>query len=66
VLADDDKKWIAAEISAQTAASEERLVARMLRIQTALLDELRKWDPLPLFDHVNAGRRFSRDEMNER
>jgi hypothetical protein len=66
MLTDDDKKWIASEISAQTAASEERLVARMVSIQTALLDELRKRDPLPLLAHVNAGRRFSRDEMNER
>ena len=54
MLTDDDKKWIAAEISSQIAASEERMGARidarlaaseerMERIETALLTEFHKW-----------------------
>jgi len=43
MLTDDDKKWIAAEISTQIAASEERMGARMERIETALLTEFHKW-----------------------
>lgn len=43
MLTDDDKKWIAAEISTQISASEERLGARMEKIETALLTEFHKW-----------------------
>jgi len=43
MLTDDDKKWIAAEISTQIAAGEERMGARMERIETALLTEFHKW-----------------------
>ena len=43
MLTDDDKKWIAAEISTQIAASEERLGARMEKVETALLTEFHKW-----------------------
>jgi len=39
MLTDDDKKWIATQI----AASEERMGARMERIETALLTEFHKW-----------------------
>jgi hypothetical protein len=39
MLTDDDKKWI----SAETAASEERMGARMEKIETALLTEFHKW-----------------------
>jgi hypothetical protein len=39
MLTDDDKKWIAAQIS----ASEERMGARMEKIETALLTEFHKW-----------------------
>jgi hypothetical protein len=43
MLTDDDKKWLAAEISTQIAASEERMGARMEKIETALLTEFHKW-----------------------
>lgn len=43
MLTDGDKKWIAGEISAQMAASEERTGARMEKIETALLTEFHKW-----------------------
>ena len=43
MLTDEDKKWIAAEISTQIAASEERMGARMEKIETALLTEFHKW-----------------------
>ncbi len=43
MLSDDDKKWIAAEISTQIAAGEERIGARMEKIETALLTEFHKW-----------------------
>lgn len=39
MLNDDDKKWIADQI----AASEERMGARMERVETALLTEFHKW-----------------------
>jgi hypothetical protein len=39
MLTDDDKKWIAAQIT----ASEERMGARMEKIETALLTEFHKW-----------------------
>lgn len=39
MLTDDDKKWIAA----QTSASEERMGARMEKIETALLTEFHQW-----------------------
>ena len=39
MLTDDDKKWIAAQIS----ASEERMGARMEKVETALLTEFHKW-----------------------
>ncbi len=43
MLTDDDKKWIAAEISTQISANEERMGARMEKIETALLTEFHKW-----------------------
>lgn len=45
MLTDDDKKWISAEISGQIGASEERMGARMEKIETALLTEFHKWAP---------------------
>jgi hypothetical protein len=39
MLTEDDKKWIASQIS----ASEERMGARMEKIETALLTEFHKW-----------------------
>lgn len=39
MLTDDDKKWIANQI----AASEERMGARMEKVDTALLTEFHKW-----------------------
>ncbi len=39
MLTDDDKNWIAAQIS----ANEERMGARMEKIETALLTEFHKW-----------------------
>jgi hypothetical protein len=39
MLTDDDKKWIATEVS----ASEERIGERMEKIETALLTEFHKW-----------------------
>jgi hypothetical protein len=39
MLTDDDKKWITAQI----AASEVRMGARMEKIETALLTEFHKW-----------------------
>jgi hypothetical protein len=39
MLTDEDKKWIAAEI----AANEERMGARMEKLETALLTEFHKW-----------------------
>ncbi|MGC2108706.1 MAG: hypothetical protein WA655_04270 [Candidatus Korobacteraceae bacterium] len=43
MLTDDDKKWISSEISTQIAASEERVGARLEKIETALLTEFHKW-----------------------
>jgi len=43
MLTQEDKKWIASEISAQIAASEERMGARIERIETTLLTEFHKW-----------------------
>ncbi len=43
MLTEDDKKWIAAEISTQMSAGEERMGARMEKIETALLTEFHKW-----------------------
>jgi hypothetical protein len=43
MLTDDDKKWIAAEISMQISANEERMGARLEKIETALLTEFHKW-----------------------
>jgi hypothetical protein len=43
MLTDDDKKWISAEISSQISASEERMGARMEKVETALLTEFHKW-----------------------
>jgi phage shock protein A len=39
MLTDDDKRWIAAQIS----ASEERTAARIEKVETALLTEFHKW-----------------------
>ena len=39
MLTDDDKKWIADQVS----ASEERMGARMEKVETALLTEFHKW-----------------------
>jgi hypothetical protein len=39
MLTDDDKNWIATQIS----ANEERMGARMEKIETALLTEFHKW-----------------------
>jgi hypothetical protein len=39
LLTEDDKKWIASQIS----ASEERVGARMEKIETTLLTEFHKW-----------------------
>lgn len=39
MLTDEDKKWI----SSQIAASEERMGARIERVETALLTEFHKW-----------------------
>ena len=39
MLTDDDKKWIADQIS----ASEERMGTRIEKIETALLTEFHKW-----------------------
>jgi hypothetical protein len=53
VLTDDDKKWIAAEISASEervgalAGYEERVGARLDRFEAALIAEFQKWT-LPL------------------
>lgn len=38
-LTDDDKRWIAAELS----KVEERLDAKIERVETALLTEFHKW-----------------------
>jgi hypothetical protein len=43
MLTDDDKKWITDEISRQISGSEERIGARMEKIETALLTEFHKW-----------------------
>ena len=43
MLTDDDKKWISTEISRQISGSEERMGARMEKIETALLTEFHKW-----------------------
>ncbi len=39
MLTDDDKKWIAAQIS----ASEERIGARVEKFEATLIAEFRKW-----------------------
>jgi hypothetical protein len=39
MLTDEDKQWIAAQI----AASEERMGARIEKVETALLTEFHKW-----------------------
>ena len=43
MLTADDKKWITDEISRQISGSEERIGARMEKIETALLTEFHKW-----------------------
>jgi hypothetical protein len=43
MLTDEDKKWIAGEIAKQITASEERLGARIEKVETALLTEFHKW-----------------------
>ena len=43
MLTDDDKQWISAQISSAIAASEERLGARIEKIETSLLTEFHKW-----------------------
>ena len=43
MLTDDDKKWITDEISRQISGREERIGARMEKIETALLTEFHKW-----------------------
>ena len=43
MLTDQDKKWIAAEIATQIVASEERVEARIEKVETALLTEFHKW-----------------------
>ena len=45
MLTNDDKKWITDLI----APSEERIAARMERMQTSLLNEFEKWK-LPAID----------------
>jgi len=55
MLTDDDKKWIAAEISTQIAASEKRMGARMEKVEAALSAEFRKW--------VDGGAVASKDFM---
>ena len=55
MLTQEDKKWIASEISAQIAASEERMGARMEKIETALLTEFHKWaSPVELRQRSHA------------
>ena len=43
MLTDDDKKWIAAHISSQITGSEERMTARIEKVETALLTEFHNW-----------------------
>lgn len=38
MLSEEDKQWIAEQISSQIAASERRVVARLEKAETALLD----------------------------
>jgi len=60
MLTNDDKKWIAAQMSARTVASEdpvgarigmyeERLGARLERFEATLIAEFQKWK-LPAID----------------
>jgi hypothetical protein len=51
MLTQEDKRWIAAEI----AASEERMTARMEKIETALLTEFHKWaSPVEMRQRTHA------------
>jgi hypothetical protein len=51
MLTQEDRQWIAAEI----AASEERVTARMEKIETALLTEFHKWaSPVEMRQRTHA------------
>ena len=55
MLTQDDKQWIADQISSQIAASEERLAARIERTETALLTEFHKWaSPVEMRQRTHA------------
>jgi len=43
MLTPEDKQWISKEIDRGLAASEERMLARLERIETNLLTEFHKW-----------------------
>jgi len=43
MLTPDGKQWIAKEIDERLSASEERMLARMEKIETPLLTEFHKW-----------------------
>ena len=71
MLTDDDKKWIAAELSGQVAASEGRMEAltgfearmgtQLDRFEARLIAEFQKWT-LPLIDsRVEAAARRTMD-----
>lgn len=71
VLTDDDKKWIAAELSGQVAASEGRMGAltgfearmgtRLDRFEATLIAEFQKWKVSAIDPRVEAAARRTMD-----
>ena len=60
---DDDKQWIAKQIAALIAASEERMLARIEKTETTLLTEFHKWAfPVEMRQRTHAAVLLS-DEM---
>ncbi len=55
MLTQEDKQWIADQVSSQIAASEERIAARIERTETALLTEFHKWaSPVEMRQRTHA------------
>ncbi|MFZ0708172.1 MAG: hypothetical protein WAM71_21410 [Candidatus Korobacteraceae bacterium] len=55
MLSEEDKQWIADQVSSQIAASEERIAARIERTETALLTEFHKWaSPVEMRQRTHA------------
>jgi hypothetical protein len=55
MLTQEDKQWIADLISSQVSSSEQRMTARMEKIEMALLTEFHKWaSPVEMRQRTHA------------